>query len=118
MHNKRGYRLAAVWLALGCGLGAVLLLRPPCPVYRLTGWQCAACGGTRMLTLMLHGQWAEAFAQNPYLFCVLPLWACCAVWESLRYLRGKPPVSARLPGKLFWAVTLAAGLVFCVLRNL
>lgn len=117
MRSKRIYRAGAAWLLALLLFLAILLLRPDCPFYRLTGRQCAACGGTRMLENLLHGQWAAAFAQNPYLFCALPLWACLAVWETARYLREKPPVSASIWGKPFWAVSIICGLVFFVWRN-
>ena len=36
----------------------------PCPLYTLTGLKCPACGSTRAIRALLHGDWAEAYQQN------------------------------------------------------
>ena len=63
------------------GLIAILILVLPgseqwmisCPLYKFTGWQCPFCGGQRMLSALLHGNFYDAFVLNPFLFCSIPL---------------------------------------------
>ena len=45
---------------------------PRCPLFVLTGWQCAGCGGTRAVHSLLHGDFAHAFELNPLLFLAVP----------------------------------------------
>ena len=42
-----------------------------CPFHFITGYNCPFCGTQRMLLALLHGQWAEAFAYNPFVTCLL-----------------------------------------------
>jgi hypothetical protein len=48
-------------------------LLPLCPFRALTGWQCPACGGTRMAYDLLHGDVSRAWQDNALLLLVLPL---------------------------------------------
>lgn len=43
-----------------------------CPFRLLTGWECPSCGNQRALHSFLHGQWAEAWSYNPFLWISLP----------------------------------------------
>ncbi|MBQ8360474.1 MAG: DUF2752 domain-containing protein [Bacteroidaceae bacterium] len=45
----------------------------PCPLHRLTGWQCPLCGGQRLIRSLLHGDVVSAWHYNPALMCALPL---------------------------------------------
>lgn len=116
--KRRALRVFAVAAALGLGLCLILLLQPPCPIFRLTGLRCAGCGGSRMFSLLLRGDWRGAFLQNPYLFAALPLLTGYAVWEAVRYLRERPPLIRGRGAKLFLAVVLGAALPFTIFRNL
>src|SRR5690349_5612138 len=66
-------------------------LLPACPFRVLTGWQCPACGGTRMAFDLLHGDVSRAWRDNALLLLVSPLllwllgsWAI-AGWRGRRY---------------------------------
>jgi len=41
-----------------------------CPFHLITGYNCPFCGTQRMLLAVIHGQWAEAFAYNPFVACL------------------------------------------------
>ena len=45
---------------------------PRCPLFALTGLQCAGCGTLRALHCMLHGEFSRAFAFNPLLVVAGP----------------------------------------------
>ena len=36
-----------------------------CSIFRLTGFYCPACGGTRALNALLHGRWLQSAAYHP-----------------------------------------------------
>jgi len=52
---------------------------PRCPLFVLTGWQCAGCGTLRAAHCLLHGDFARAFALNPMLVVFGPLALLLAV---------------------------------------
>lgn len=83
---------------------------PSCPFRLLTGWNCPACGGLRMVHDLLHGDPAAAVTDNVFLLAVIPV---LAVWILLRRRRGRTvsPTSALVVAAV---VTTA----WTVLRNL
>jgi hypothetical protein len=58
---------------------------PPCQFYRLTGWSCPGCGGTRAVHQLLHGELGAAFRLNALFVLALPVlayWlARLVVWQ-------------------------------------
>ena len=104
-------------LALVCGIGAVYAAFAarfggiPCPIRLVTGLKCPGCGVTTLLLHLLRGDWAGAFAANPFLLATSPLLAAILWrfwWEDTR------------PGKT-WQITavlyIAALLIWGVARN-
>lgn len=117
--KKRLMRAAAV--LLGAGLLAafiVCVLRPPCPILKLTGFACAGCGGQRMLLDLFRGDFAGAFRHNPFLFCLLPAAAVYCLWGAARYVKEKPPLYKSRGFPAAAAVVAVLAVVFMVLRNL
>lgn len=90
-------------------------LLPLCPFRALTGWQCPACGGTRMAYDLLHGDLARAWQDNALLLVLTPL----LLWLLFRWgvagLRGHSYRSSFTR----WGApaVLATGLGWAVLRN-
>ena len=91
-------------------------LLPVCPFRWLTGWQCPACGGTRMAYDLMHGDVVGAWHDNalllllsPVLLWLLGRWAV-AGWSGRRF-------QVTLPRYGGWLV-LAVALPWMVLRNL
>lgn len=81
---------------------------PPCPLYWLTGLQCAGCGVLRATHQLLHGNVGAAFALNPLYVVAIPLAPVAAVlwWKGVRVWR--PVVVAALIG---------ISLAFTIARN-
>jgi hypothetical protein len=83
---------------------------PVCPFRLLTGWNCPACGGLRMVHDVLHGDLAAAINDNVLLLVGIPL---LTGWVLARR------------GNWKWALTLPTGaavlitlLAWTVVRNL
>ncbi|HEY5833841.1 MAG TPA: DUF2752 domain-containing protein [Streptomyces sp.] len=89
---------------------------PRCPFNWATGLLCPACGGTRLVYDLLHGDVVRAFHENALMFVVAPaaLWMC-GRWlvEGLRGRRWRPVLSARAQYAL-----VGVAVVWTVLRNL
>lgn len=60
-------------------------LFPPCPFKLVTGWNCPACGGLRMVHDLLHGEITAALTDNVFLLVALP---ALALWILLRRRQG------------------------------
>ena len=107
---------AAAGLVLFCFDPRQYHFYPVCLFHQTTGLLCPGCGGLRALHQLLHGHLTVAFRFNPMLVLLLPflLWvgARCG-WQKARHL----PVSIGVRPFWLW-LTLAAVLVFSVLRNL
>jgi Protein of unknown function (DUF2752) len=85
-------------------------LFPACPFKALTGLNCPACGGLRMVHDVLHGDFAAAVVDNVFVLVGLPL---LLAWILLCRRRAQP-----------WATTptlvviLVATVAWTVVRNL
>ncbi|HUR13245.1 MAG TPA: DUF2752 domain-containing protein [Mycobacteriales bacterium] len=90
-------------------------LLPGCPFRALTGWQCPACGTTRLAYDLMHGDVARAWHDNALLLLLSPV----LLWLLLGWL------VAGLRGHAFrvhtprWVLPalLPLGLGWAVLRN-
>jgi hypothetical protein len=111
-------------LALG-GAGVVLLqfvdpnkpgnLLPKCPFNWLTGLNCPACGATRMVHALLHGDVVSAFHFNAVLLALgVPL----AVWLFARWTRDRWTGERRSVPKSVGFAVLVVAAVWGVGRNL
>lgn len=76
--RKDEFNHELVWLLVT--VGAALLgffwlssgwATPRCLWHELTGIPCIACGGTRCVRHLLHGDWLGAFRMNPLVFVAL-----------------------------------------------
>ena len=83
---------------------------PACPFKLLTGWNCPACGGLRMVHDLLHGDFGAAVVDNVFLLVGLP---ALLAWLLVRWRRGQSlmPVTAI-------AVIVIAATAWTVVRNL
>ncbi|WP_340376687.1 DUF2752 domain-containing protein [Streptomyces sp. SS7] len=73
-------------------------LLPQCPFRLVTGLLCPACGGTRMVYDLMHGQYHQAWLDNrvlllasPFALALLARWA----WEGLHGRSWRPGLSGR-----------------------
>jgi hypothetical protein len=83
---------------------------PLCPFRLLTGWNCPACGGLRMVHDVLHGDLVAAISDNVFLLVGIPV---VAGWILLRRRSGKSLLS--LPAAALFVI---ATLAWTVVRNL
>jgi hypothetical protein len=83
---------------------------PICPFRLLTGWNCPACGGLRMVHDVLHGHLTAAISDNVFLLVGIPV---LAGWILLRRRSGKSLMS--LPAA---TTVVIATLAWTVVRNL
>ncbi|MEV5611478.1 DUF2752 domain-containing protein [Streptomyces sp. NPDC052225] len=88
---------------------------PRCPFRLVTGLLCPACGGTRMVYDLMHGQFTTAWHDNaalllaaPFALALLGRWA----YEGVRGRRWRPSFGVR--GQ---AVILGLAAAWTVLRN-
>jgi hypothetical protein len=90
-------------------------LLPVCPFRYLTGWQCPACGGTRMAYDLLHGDLAGAWRDNALLLLALPL----LLWALGRWaVEGWRGRAYRLVLPLYGGpLVVAVAVTWAVLRN-
>ncbi|MEU5696138.1 DUF2752 domain-containing protein [Actinosynnema sp. NPDC020468] len=114
--------VAAAVAVAGCGVlvfvdptrpGSFL---PPCPLYFLTGIQCPACGSTRMVYSLIHGDLAGAWHYNAVMLVVgLPLlaWLWARWFLAARAGRPNPPVSRKVG-----VPVVVAAVVWMLARNL
>jgi hypothetical protein len=85
-------------------------LYPPCPFKLLTGWNCPACGGLRMIHDLTHIDLGAAVVDNAFLLVGLPV---LAVWALLRRSTGRPVVNGAVI-----AVLVVSTITWTVIRNL
>ncbi|MEW2523186.1 DUF2752 domain-containing protein [Actinacidiphila alni] len=89
---------------------------PRCPFNWATGLLCPACGGTRMVYDLMHGDFVRAFHDNAVLLLAAPL----ALWllgrwlvDGLRGRRRRLVVSPRVS-----MAVLGVAVTWTVVRNL
>ena len=124
--NEKVRRIMVGAMAL-VGAAGIVLLRvndpatsgvfPPCPLHYLTGLYCPGCGSLRAIHHLLHGDWRDAWAMNPFTCLLLPFVAYGFVSEALLQLRGRGLPQPVLPAATIRALC-AAIVLFGVLRNL
>jgi hypothetical protein len=89
---------------------------PRCPFNWLTGLDCPACGSTRMVHALLHGDLVAAWHFNAVMLVAgLPMlaWLWFRWFRADRTGRPAPPVSSRVG-----QAVVVVGLVWGVVRNL
>ena len=87
---------------------------PVCPVKLITGLDCPACGGLRLVHDLLRGQLGAAAHDNLFLLLISPLLFVLVVRAARDTWRGTQPRLTRRAG-----LTIAtAAVCWMVLRNL
>lgn len=90
-------------------------LLPQCPFRYLTGLLCPACGGTRMVYDLMHGQFSAAWHDNRALLLASPFaLALLGRWflEGVRGRRWRPALSSRAQ-----VLVLVVAVTWTVVRN-
>lgn len=89
---------------------------PGCPFRAVTGFACPACGSTRGLHFLLHGDPVAAFEFNPLLILSLPFLFYALVRYTNAAVRGRPLKVSQLNATYIWVLVLVI-LSFWVFRN-
>ncbi len=90
---------------------------PRCLFHVVTGLDCPGCGGLRAAHRLLHGDVAAAFAFNPLLVALLPVFAWVLLGWAVRATTGRAwPHPFRRRGWIW--LLLGVILVFSIARNL
>ncbi|MDO5519726.1 MAG: DUF2752 domain-containing protein [bacterium] len=55
-----------------------------CPFYRMTGWLCPGCGGTRSFYFFLHGQFIKSFRFNAFVFYFMFCYVVFMISQTIR----------------------------------
>ena len=112
-----------IWLSLAAGIAYLYIFEPgksgffpACPFRTLTGFTCPACGSTRGLHRLLHGDVVAAFQFNPLLVLALPFLLYALVRYTNAAFRGRPLKLKQLNAKHGWALVVVI-LSFWVFRN-
>lgn len=123
--SQRGW-LAPALLAGGALVGCAYLaahdpndpdvLMPLCPTKLLTGLDCPACGGLRMVRGLVTGHWSAAVHDNAVLLACLPLVAYAWVRWLVAGMRGQ--AYTLTISKRGACAILAVAAVWTVVRNL
>ncbi|GAA3852787.1 DUF2752 domain-containing protein [Saccharothrix violaceirubra] len=88
---------------------------PPCPLFALTGIQCPACGSTRMVHALIHGDVVAAWHFNAVMLVAgLPLLA----WLWVRWLRAARRGTAAPVGNRVGVPVLVVAVLWMLVRNL
>lgn len=80
--------LVGAVLVFAASKGGLVL---PCFWKACTGLPCFACGGTRTLTLLLEGRWADALQMNPGVVAAVGLVAMANVYALAVLVLRVPP---------------------------
>lgn len=88
----------------------------PCVIHLLTGYQCPACGITRMMVALLSGQFLEAYSYNPFLFFNLPIILFCIGYADWYYVKTGKRITNKLSVVLWLEVFFLV--VFGIVRNI
>jgi hypothetical protein len=92
------------------------VLMPECPTKMLTGLDCPACGGLRMVRALLTGNWSAAVHDNVVLLACVPFVAYVWVRWLVAVLRGRAYSFAISRRGAY--VILGVAAVWMVVRNL
>ena len=89
----------------------------PCLFRSATGLLCPACGISHLCLALLAGNWAGAFAANPCLMLLSPLFLWLAVWLAADYVKTGRCLPSRGQNRLI-AFLILCLVLFGIGRNL
>ena len=86
-----------------------------CPIKAFTGYDCAGCGGTRMIMSLLHFDIYQAFRWNPFMFVTIPVVSAVSIYQAYLYVR-KTQILKWFSG--FLMVYAVSVISFSIIRNI
>lgn len=94
-----------------------IIVFPPCPFHRLTGYYCPGCGGTRAVRALFRGHLAASFFYHPLVPYAAVVYLCFMVSQSIERLSHKKfPIGMRYRNGYAWTA-LVILLVHFLVRN-
>ena len=115
----RTVRKYVIVLTLGIAYSILVMLTGigiPGLFYTVTGWQCPACGISRMLLSLMRLDFIGAYSYNQFLFINLPVILLCLIWSDIKYVRTGDGSLGRL-NIVLW-IEIALALIFGLVRNI
>jgi hypothetical protein len=112
----------------GVGAGAVVVaaLADPasiedgpvlCPFRLMTGLPCPGCGLTRSWVYLVHGEWSDAVAANPFGFVTLGATIVLMLWVVQALVRRRPlPSLARVVRSRSFKAVVTMWIGFAIVR--
>ena len=88
----------------------------PCLIRLVTGFQCPGCGMTHLCVALLHLDFAAAFASNPAIFCLLPVFGVIFLKNTVQYIRTGRYKLSRMEN-IILAFSIVWLLLFGIVRN-
>lgn len=88
-----------------------------CPLNKLTGGYCVACGTTRMFIAIRHWDISHAFGYNPLVFSIVVYLILTLILCNIFIINGKNVHKWLLNSKMLWFWAIAS-VLFGILRNI
>lgn len=79
----------------------------PCTFYKVTGYYCPGCGGTRALTSLLKGEIRQSFRYNSLIYINTIVVTCVEVFKVNRKNK-----------EVVYTILVVISIIYGVLRNL
>lgn len=112
--KKYNYRNIIFLMAVGI-LFIIIFLKYnigiPCFFYKITGFYCPGCGGTRAIVSLIKLKPYQAFRYNALIIILIPFAAIDLFYKVI--LKGKKKIS-----NVIWTILLVLTIVFGILRNI
>lgn len=90
-------------------------LKIPCIIHLITGYDCPACGVTRMIASLARFDFVSAYNYNKYLMINGPIILALVFYSDYRYIKTGSPNIGKW-GIVLW-IEVVLALAFGVLRN-
>lgn len=92
-------------------------IRIPCVFKVITGFDCPACGITRMFVSIAKMDFKTAFSYNSVIFVTLPLIIGCLAFERITHIINGQVSQNRVCKFLLWSEILVL-IIYGVIRNI
>ena len=89
----------------------------PCIIKSITGFDCPACGITRMIISILRGDVIEGIKYNLVLPIVIPVLSSVLIRQEVRYIKTGNRNPSRLE-KVFCIILIVVLILYGILRNM
>ena len=93
-------------------------LMPPCMFYKITGYYCPGCGGTRAVRFLLQGHVLKSLYYHPIVVYTAIFGSWFMISQTIQRLsKGKIAIGMRYRDIYLW-IALAIAALNCLVKNL